>query len=106
MSQDCFAGIGTISCLVGVCESIKGVAVSSLNGVQPRLLDWEAKTGIVEAHKGTDAGEVEGSRVLGGAGCLGCHGHGVGCLIQEHSKYVHPSGAGSLDALAKVRLEH
>jgi hypothetical protein len=63
------------------------------------VLDQEAKTGMIEAHKGADAGEVKGSRVVGGAGCLGCHGHGVGYLIQEHDGDVLPSGAGSLDAL-------
>ncbi len=69
------------------------------------MLDQEAKTSMVEAHKGTDAGEVKGSRVVGGAGCLGCHGHGLGCLIQEHDRDVLPSGAGSQEAMARVRQE-
>ncbi len=105
MPYDCFVGAGTISCQVGVCETIKGVAVFSLNGVQPRLLDPETKTGMIEAHKGADAGEVKGLRVVGSAGCLGYYGHGVGYLIQEHSRDVLPGSANSLDALAKVRLE-
>jgi hypothetical protein len=88
-----------------VCETIKGVTVSSLYGVQPRLLDQEAKTGMVEAHEGTDAGEVKGPWVVGGAGCLGCHGHGMGCLIKKRDGDVLPGGAGSLDALTRVRLE-
>jgi hypothetical protein len=103
--KDCFVGVGTISCNIGVCKTIKGVTVSSLNGVQPCLLDQEAKTGMVEAHEGTDAGEVEGFGVVGGAGCLGCHGHGMGCLIQEHNGDDLPGSAGSLDAVARVRLE-
>ncbi len=106
MSQDRFVGVGTISCHIGVCETIKGVAVSSLNCIQPRLLDREAKTGMVEAHKGAGARDVEGFQVVGGAGCLGCHGHGVGCPIQEHDGDVLPGGTSSLDALARVRLEH
>jgi hypothetical protein len=72
---------------------------------QPRLLDREAKTAMVEAHKGADAREVKGLRVDGGAECLGCHGHSVDHLIQEHDGDVLPSSAGSLDALARVRLE-
>ncbi len=45
-----FFGVGTISSHVGVCETIKGVTVSCFNGIQPCLLDWEAKTSMVEAH--------------------------------------------------------
>ncbi len=44
-------------------------------------LTRKPRQALVEAHEGTDAGEVEGLRVVGGAGCLGCHDHGVGCLI-------------------------
>jgi hypothetical protein len=55
-----------ISCHIGVTETIEGVAVTSLNGIQPRLLDREANTGMVEGHKGADAGNVEGSWVVGG----------------------------------------
>ncbi len=82
---DCFIGIGTISCHVGVLETIEGVTVSSFNDVQPCMLHGEAKTSMVEAQEGADAGEVEGLRVVGGARCLGCHGHGLGCLMQEHN---------------------
>ncbi len=60
---------------------------------------------MVEAHKGADAGEVEGLQIVGGAGCLGYHGHGVSHLIQEHNGDVLPGGAGSLDAMARERLE-
>jgi hypothetical protein len=61
--------------------------------------------GMVEAHKGTDAGEVEGSPVVGGAECLGCHGHGLGHLMQEHNRDVLSGSASSLDALVMVKLE-
>ncbi len=69
------------------------------------MLDQEAKTSMVEAHKCADAGEVKCSRVVGGAGFLGCHGHGLGCLMQEQDQDVLPGGTGSLEALAKVRQE-
>ncbi len=60
---------------------------------------------MVETHNGADAGEVKGLRVEGGAGCLGCHGHGIGCLIQENNGDVLPSSAGSLNAVDRERLE-
>ncbi len=60
---------------------------------------------MAEAHEGADAGEVEVLRVVGGAGYLGCHGHALGRLMQEHNRDVLPGGTGSLDALARVRLE-
>ncbi len=68
VSYDCFVGIRTVSCHVGVCETIKGVVVPCLNGVQPGSLDQEAKTGMVETHKGANAGEFEGLWVVGNAG--------------------------------------
>jgi hypothetical protein len=33
MSQDGFVGVGTVSCHVGVCETIKGVTVACFNCV-------------------------------------------------------------------------
>jgi hypothetical protein len=69
------------------------------------LLDQEAKTGMVETHKGANAGKLEGSQVVGSAGCLGCHGRGWGCPIQEDNGDVIPSSIGSLDAMARERLE-
>ncbi len=60
---------------------------------------------MVEAHNDADAGEVECSRVVWGAGCLGYHGHGVDCFMEEHVRHVLPGGTGSLEALARVRQE-
>ncbi len=63
---------------------------------------------MVETHKGADAGEVKGLRVAGNAGCLSCHGHGLGCPIKEDDRdviLVIPGGIGSLDAVARERLE-
>ncbi len=60
---------------------------------------------MVEANKCADSGEVECSRVVGSAGCLGCHGHGLGRLLQEHNLNVLPGSASSPEALAGVGQE-
>ncbi len=54
-------------------------------------------------HKCADAGEVERLQVVGKVGCLGCHGHGLGCLPQELNLDVLPGGASSLEAFAGVQ---
>ncbi len=69
------------------------------------MLHQETKTSMVEAHKCADAGEVKSSRLVGGAGCLGCHGHRLGCHMLEHDQDVLPGGAGNPEALARVRQE-
>ncbi len=33
MSKDCFVGVGTISCHIGVCETIEGVTVACFHSV-------------------------------------------------------------------------
>ncbi len=58
---------------------------------------------MVEANKCADAGEVERLRVAGSAGCVGCHGPGLGCLPQEIDLDVLPGGASSPEALAGMR---
>jgi hypothetical protein len=60
---------------------------------------------MVEANECADAGEVECSRVVGSAGFLGCHGHGLGHLLQEHNLDVLPGGTSSPKALAGMRQE-
>ncbi len=103
MSQDYFVGVGTISCHIGVCETIEGVTVACFNGVQPCLHYREAQTHMVEANKCANAGEVERLQIVGSAGCVSCHGHGLGCLLQEFDLDVLPSGASSPEALAGVQ---
>jgi hypothetical protein len=60
---------------------------------------------MVEAHECADAGEVKCSRFVGSAGCLGCHGHGLGHFMQEHNQDVLPGSTCSPEALARVRQE-
>jgi hypothetical protein len=58
---------------------------------------------MVEAKECANAGEVKRLQVLGSAGCVGCHGHGLGCPLQELNLDVLPGSASSLKALAGVR---
>jgi hypothetical protein len=47
---------------------------------------------MVEANKCADAGEVKRLRVVESAGCVGCHGHGLGWLPQELNLDFLPGG--------------
>jgi hypothetical protein len=58
---------------------------------------------MVEANKCANAGEVKCTRVVGSAGCMGCHGHELGCPLQELNVDVLPGSNSSPEALAKVR---
>ena len=48
MAHDRFILIRAIFGGIGVCEAFKGVTVAGFDGIQPGLLDWEPKTGMVE----------------------------------------------------------
>ncbi len=56
----CFVGIRAVAGHVGVGQTIKRVAVAGFDGVKPHLLDWKAKTNMVEANQGANAGEING----------------------------------------------
>jgi hypothetical protein len=47
MPHDCLVGVGTVSYCIGVGEALEGVAVPSLDGLKPGLLDQEAQTSMV-----------------------------------------------------------
>ncbi len=59
---------------------------------------------MVKANKCADAGEVKRLRVVGSAGCVGCHGNGLGLPLQEFNLDVLSGGTSSSEALAGVRL--
>jgi hypothetical protein len=46
---------------------------------------------MVEADECANAREVKRLQVVGSAGCVGCHGYGLGCLPQEHNLDVLPT---------------
>ena len=60
---------------------------------------------MVEANECANAGEVEHLRVVGSDGCVGRHGHGLSCLLQEHDLDVLPGGASSPETLTEVRQD-
>jgi hypothetical protein len=105
MPQDCLVRIGTVSCCVGIGEALKGVTVSGLDSLKPGLLDREAQTSMVETHQGANARKVEAPLVKSGVCSLGSHGHGLGRLVQVVDGDLLPSFVGSVDALARGRLD-
>ena len=50
MPFDGFIGIWAVSCCVGVSKPRKGVKVTRFDSIEPRLLDWEAKTGVLDSN--------------------------------------------------------
>jgi hypothetical protein len=57
---------------VEVGETIKGITVTSLDGIKQCLFGREAKTGMVEPDKSSNAGEVQAPGIKGSLGGLGC----------------------------------
>ena len=103
MSQDLLAGIRAIAGHVGVGQAIKQVAVARFDSVKPRLLDQEAKAGIVEADQGTNAEEIHAARVNSCAGGAGCQGHGLSGAIEVEDRAGFAAWANSMDALAGMQ---
>ena len=96
---------GTVSSHVRVGDTIKGVAVPGLDSLKPHLPDWETKTRMVETHHGANAREVKALQVKNDVGCLGSHGNGMGHPIQIVDRDILSSIVGSIDALARERLD-
>ncbi len=63
MSFDGLVGVRAIACGVGVGEPWKGIVVACFDGLEPGVLDWEARTGMVEPHQRPNAWEVNAARV-------------------------------------------
>jgi hypothetical protein len=68
MTHDGLIHIWAVPHCIGVGESIEGVAVACLDGIQPCLLDWKAYACVIEPNKSTHAGEI---KVLGTKGVTG-----------------------------------
>ncbi len=64
--------IRAVALCVGVGEPIKGITVTSLDGVEPCLFGREAQTGMEEPNKSSNAGEVQAPGIEGSFGGLGC----------------------------------
>ncbi len=103
MSQDGLVGIWAIVGYIGVGQAIEQVAVSCFDSVEPCLLDWKAKAGMVEADQGTDAGEVHAARVKSRAGGVDRQGHGLGGTVEVEDRAGFASWANGMDALAGMQ---
>ncbi len=103
MSQDGLVGIRAIAGYIGVGQAIKRVTVSRFDSVEPCLLDWKAKAGMVEADQGTDAGEVYAATVKCRDGGVCCQGHGLGGTVEVEDRAGFTSWAKGMDALAGMQ---
>ncbi len=72
VAKDGLIRIWAVARRVGVGETIKGITVTSLDGVEPCLFGREAKTGMVEPNESSDAREVQAPGIEGSFGGLGC----------------------------------
>ncbi len=70
--KDGLIRIRAVAGRVGVGETIKGITITGLDGIKPCLFGREAKTGMVEPNKSSDAGEVQAPGIEGSFGGLGC----------------------------------
>jgi hypothetical protein len=78
MTHDCFVCIWEIFGGIGVCEAFEGVTVASFDGIKPGLLDWEAKTGMIESNKDPNAGKIKALWIKGSTCSPGCKGNSLG----------------------------
>jgi hypothetical protein len=72
VAKDGLVCIQAVARHVGVGETIKGITVTSLDGVEPCLFGREAQTGMVEPNESSNAGEVQAPGVKRSVGGLGC----------------------------------
>ncbi len=104
MAHDHLIRIWTVPGCIGVGEAIKGVAVSGIDSVEPSLLDRKAQAGMIKSNQGTNAGEINAVWVKLGTCGMGCQVNSLGCTIQVVDQAGYPRSAGSLDALAEMRM--
>jgi hypothetical protein len=72
VAKDGLVRIRAVARRVGVGETIKGITVTGLDGVEPCLFGREAQTGMVEPDKSSNAGEAQAPGIEGSFGGLGC----------------------------------
>ncbi len=72
VAKDGLVRIQAVARHVGVGETITGITVTGLDGIEPCLFGREAKTGMVEPDESSNAGEVQAPGIEGGFGGLGC----------------------------------
>ncbi len=59
VAKDGLVHIRAVVRCVGVGETIKGITVTDLDGIEPCLFGREANTGMVEPDESSDAGELQ-----------------------------------------------
>ncbi len=79
---------------IGVGEAIKVVTVAGFDGIEPGLLDWKAKTGMIKSNQGTNAGKIKAAWVERGTCSTGCQGNSLGCTVEVVDQAGGPGSAG------------
>ncbi len=75
---------------IGVSEAIKGVAVASVDGIEPSFLDRIAQACMIETNQGTNPGEIKAVWVEWGTCGTGGQGNSLGCAVQVVDQAGNP----------------
>jgi hypothetical protein len=104
MAHDRFVSVRTILGCIGVGEAFEGVAVAGLDGIQPGLFDWKAKTGMIKSNQGANAGQIKAARIEGSTRSPGCQSNSLGGTVEVVYRAGGPGRVGGEDTLAGMRM--
>ncbi len=104
VAHDDFVCIRTILGCIGVGEALEGVAVAGLDGIQPGLFDWKAKTGMIKTNQGANAGKIKAARIEGSTCSPGSQSSSLGGTVEVVYRAGGPGRAGGEDTLAGMRM--
>jgi hypothetical protein len=105
MAHDGFVSVRTILGCIGVGEAFEGVAVAGLDGIEPGLFDWKAKTGMVKSNQGANAGQIKAAPIKGSTSRPGSQSNSLGGTVEVVYRVGGPGRAGGEDTLAGMRME-
>ena len=103
MSQDGFVGIRAVTGNVRVSQPIEQVTVAGFDSIEPRLLDWKAKSSMVEANQGANAEEIHAVGVESCAGGAGLQGHSLRSSVEVEDRAGFAAWANGMDVLAGMQ---
>jgi hypothetical protein len=104
MAHDGFVCIRTVLGCIGVGEAFEGVAVASLDGIEPGLFDRKTKTGMVKSNQGANAGQIKAARIEGSTSSPGSQSNSLGGTVEVVYRAGGPGRVGGEDTLAGMRM--